>query len=256
MDAKTAKTRAGARKPIRTSAAAAEAVTAVPIATVRLDAAARQRPPATRISSGDEPHAGVPEPRHARALEELAARRAQYLAFARKRLRSNADAEDLLQQAMQRAVEKIESLRDPNRVDAWFYRLLRRTLVDHHVAWAKHQAELGLLAAEVDEGTHEERAMCGCSLGLLATLRPEYADIVTRIDLNDDDVESSAQKLGISTNNAYVRLSRAREALRRKLKETCGTESTEACQSCACEEMPSDPTAPREFRSTEHLEAL
>jgi hypothetical protein len=40
----------------------------------------------------------------------------------------------------------------------------------------------------------------------------------------------------VTTNNAMVRLHRARRALRSLLQEHCGTTSLRACLSCVCEE--------------------
>jgi hypothetical protein len=62
----------------------------------------------------------------------LADQRPAFLAFARKRVRSGADAEDLLQQALLKAAERLDTVRDGERLEAWFFRVLRNTIADHH----------------------------------------------------------------------------------------------------------------------------
>jgi RNA polymerase sigma-70 factor (ECF subfamily) len=69
---------------------------------------------------------------------------------------------------------------------------------------------------------------------LLETLRPEYADAVRRVDLDEISVQELAREAGITANNAAVRLHRARLALKRQLEKSCGTCVTHGCLDCAC----------------------
>jgi RNA polymerase sigma-70 factor (ECF subfamily) len=167
-------------------------------------------------------------------LVRLAAHRPAFLAFVQRRVRSVADAEDLLQQALLKASAKLDSLRDGERVEAWFYRVLRNTIADHRAAWARREASLALLAREASEAPPEEAAACACSLGVLARIPDDYAAIVRRIDLDEESLGDVAAALGITPNNAKVRLHRARKALRGALLSYCETDAVRACQSCAC----------------------
>jgi RNA polymerase sigma factor (sigma-70 family) len=166
----------------------------------------------------------------------LGERRAEFLGFVRKRVRSGADAEDLLQQALIRAAEKLDGLRSCDRAEAWFYRILRNTIADHHAAWATREAKLELLAREASAASPEDAADCACSLGLLEDIRPEYAAIVRRIDIEGEPLADAAARLGITVGNAKVRLHRARKVLREELLRRCGTDSSRACQDCSCDD--------------------
>lgn len=181
-------------------------------------------------------------PNSAQALAELlAARRAPFLAFVRRYARaSQADAEDLLQQAFLRASESVDTVRDPAQIEAWFYRILRNTVADSRAAASRQERKLqALFAQNVDaaglEANAPEESVCACSLALLDQVRPEYADIVRRVDLGEGSVQDAASALQISPGNAKVRLHRARAALREELASYCGTQSMRACQSCRCE---------------------
>lgn len=168
-------------------------------------------------------------------MAALMAAREELLAFARRRVRSGADAEDLLQQALMKATEHAAELREPEHVRAWFYRILRRTIADHHAKWALREAKLEMLAGDMEEATAEEVAVCGCSLGRLEALRPDYASIVRRVDLDEEPLAEVAEALGITVNAATVRLHRARKALRADLLDFCGTCSASQCASCSCD---------------------
>lgn len=165
----------------------------------------------------------------------LANEQRSLLRFLSLRLRSETDAEELLQQALLRAAEKIETLHDHERLEAWFYRLLRRTVADHFAHRATEAARIEALRVEAESGTDEQVATCACSLGLLGRLRPDYQEMLRRVDIDEEPIVSVAASLGITTNNATVRLHRARKGLRVKLLRYCNTSSAKSCLDCGCE---------------------
>jgi hypothetical protein len=61
---------------------------------------------------------------------------------------------------------------------------------------------------------------------LLPNLKAEYAEVLRRVDLEETPLPRVATDLAITTNNATVRLHRARQALRRQLERSCGTCAT------------------------------
>lgn len=147
-------------------------------------------------------------------------------------------AEEVVQQALLRALEKLHSLRQPERLPAWFRRIVKHSLMDE---LARRQKQLPLedwlARTEADEppAAEAESAACLCSLELLKQLKPAYAELLDQVDLQDQPLQEAAAALGITPNNAGVRLHRARQALRRKLSETCGTDSVAACRDCGCD---------------------
>jgi RNA polymerase sigma factor (sigma-70 family) len=64
-----------------------------------------------------------------------------------ERLGNRADAEDLLQVAMEKVVSRRGSLRRADKLVAWFYRLLRKLLVDWYRRQAVQRGMLSRLAA-------------------------------------------------------------------------------------------------------------
>jgi RNA polymerase sigma-70 factor, ECF subfamily len=169
-------------------------------------------------------------------INQLAGRRAQVVGRVRGRVGSEADAEDIFQQALIKASSRLDDLHDPAKINAWFDAIVRRLTLDHFAASARRAGRE--VTAEVLPEPAPEREpgdVCGCSMRLIESIRPEYAEIVRRVDLEDASVLEAADALGITANNASVRLHRARAALRLKLVETCGTTSSRACMDCGCE---------------------
>lgn len=166
------------------------------------------------------------------ALRAIEALRPRYVDFLRRRLGN--DAEDVYQQCILKALDHAAALRDVERVQAWFWRLVRNAAVDHHAARVACEARASALAATVDAASAEEAAVCACALGLLARLPPAYAEILRRVDVDDEPVTRVARALGITANNASVRLHRARQALREQLQGCCKVSSMRACFACTC----------------------
>jgi RNA polymerase sigma factor (sigma-70 family) len=160
---------------------------------------------------------------------QLLAQRHVFKAFLASRLGNEADAEDLLQNSLVKALERSGEVKDSEKAVAWFYRVLRNAALDHarsrnaavrrDTAWAEESRTLAN-DAEV------EREICGCFEKLLPTLKPAYADLLRRVELEGHAVAEAAAALGLTATHASVTLHRARAELRRKLTDFCGD--------CAC----------------------
>jgi DNA-directed RNA polymerase specialized sigma24 family protein len=111
---------------------------------------------------------------------------------------------------MTRAIDCAQDLNDSDRARSWFYRILRRAIVDHH----RMRREVPVAdAGESIAATEEERAStCPCAHHLLGEIRPAYAELLRRVDEGEDDPADVAASLGISSSYFYVRLHRARTA--------------------------------------------
>jgi RNA polymerase sigma-70 factor (ECF subfamily) len=159
-----------------------------------------------------------------------------FLSFLERRVGSRALAEELLQSAYVRTLEKGGELREGEGAVAWFYRLLRNALVDHYRRNAAEGRALEREAREASEAVEPEltQAICACIHDLLPALKPEYAELVRQVDLEGRSVPDVAREAGITPNNAGVRLHRARQALKRQLERSCGTCASHGCLDCSC----------------------
>jgi RNA polymerase sigma-70 factor (ECF subfamily) len=79
-----------------------------------------------------------------------------------------------------------------------------------------------------------KNSVCQCVNGLLPALKPEYAGLLERVDMHGDSVNAVAAEIGITLNNATVRLHRARRALKERLERCCGSCATQGCSDCTC----------------------
>jgi RNA polymerase sigma-70 factor (ECF subfamily) len=190
------------------------------------------------------------------ALEILVANHARFLAFLERRVGSREAAEEILQEAFVRGLSRGDAgrLRDDESAVAWFYRLLRNALVDRARRASAEQrglARLATLAAPPGErGTDGElvEVICACVDSLLETLEPAHRRALREVELGDASVRDFAAREGITPGHAAVRLYRARQALRRRVEQSCGTCATHGCYQCECRAEPHPAAASSERR--------
>jgi RNA polymerase sigma factor (sigma-70 family) len=181
-----------------------------------------------------------PDPETPEVLRVLVDNHARFLAFLERRVGSRDVAEDILQEAFVRSLDRVDSIRKSESAVAWFYRVLRNAITDHYRRQDTRGRALDRLTAETQAGEAAidkdvEAVVCECVLSLLDTLKPAYAAALHRVDLDGLTVRSYAEETGISATNAGVRLHRAREALRKQLARSCGTCLTHGCFDCQCQ---------------------
>jgi len=182
----------------------------------------------------------------AETIARLVDSHARFLAFLERRVGARETAEEILQEAYARALQRGDALRAGESAVAWFYRLLRNALVDHHRRRGAERRALESVATQpvAPEPLPDAELMqtvCGCVSALIETLKPEYAEIVRAIELDEQPLSDYAQRTGITSNNAAVRLHRAREALFKRLVQCCGTCATHGCLDCHCESTKGTP---------------
>jgi RNA polymerase sigma factor (sigma-70 family) len=169
-------------------------------------------------------------------MKDILEKRAQFLAFLTSRLKSEDLAEEILQAAYLKSLEKSADLQDGESVVAWFYRILRNAIVDHYRKAKVHKKALKATAkAEpaVDDA-QLQKTVCKCVSALVPTIKPEFAEVLWKVDLEGAPVQEVAVQFGMTANNASVRLHRARKALRDQVIQVCGSCADHGCVDCTC----------------------
>jgi RNA polymerase sigma factor (sigma-70 family) len=161
----------------------------------------------------------------------------EFLAFARGRLGDPDLAADVVQESLLKALKSAPESRDVENVRAWFYQILRRTIIDLHRRKQTEASAAEKLGLEFDlrPGSEDERTVCACLDRLVPTLKPEYATLIQRVDLAGESPESVSVELAITRNNLTVRLHRARQQLKERLESTCRMCATHGCLDCTCD---------------------
>jgi len=108
--------------------------------------------------------------------------------------------------------------------------------VDAYRQRGAKQAALEKLQTELEhDGPEAERTLCACLERLLPTLNPDYAELLRRVELQGELVSQVGRALGLTANNATVRLHRARVQLKERLEQTCRLCAKHGCLDCTCQ---------------------
>ncbi|MEO5989951.1 MAG: RNA polymerase sigma factor [Candidatus Eisenbacteria bacterium] len=185
------------------------------------------------------PSAPAVLPNTPEVVRVLVANHRRFLSFLERRVGSREVAEDLLQDAFVRGLPRVAQLREGQAATGWFYQVLRNAIIDHH---RRRGAEMRAMeraavlseteSPAADAELHDE--VCRCVAELLSTLKPEYAAVLREIEMNEGSIGDFARAAGITSNNATVRLHRARAAMRGQLLKSCGTCAEHGCLDCTC----------------------
>jgi RNA polymerase sigma factor (sigma-70 family) len=161
-----------------------------------------------------------------------------FLRYLERRVGDPALAEDILQDAFVKVMARPEQAPADEGVIPWFYRSLRNAAIDQfrrrgaadraHEAFARELDTQELPAGEM------EAEICACVTRLAATLKPEYSEALRAIEVDGKSVKGYAEEKGLSAGNAGVRVFRAREALKKRVTESCGTCAVHGCMNCTC----------------------
>jgi RNA polymerase sigma factor (sigma-70 family) len=161
-----------------------------------------------------------------------------FVAFARKRLGDHHLAEDVVQDSLVKALAADRHPETDEETTTWFYRILRRSIIDVYRKQGARSRALERFENELPEfpDEEEERELCKCFGRLMPLVPEQYRELLERVDLQGNDPGEVAAKMGVTRNNLTVRLHRARKHLRKALTQNCGACSVHGCVDCSCAE--------------------
>jgi RNA polymerase sigma-70 factor (ECF subfamily) len=154
-------------------------------------------------------------------------------AFISRRVRNQADVDDLVQRVLLQIVKGLASLRDAERLHAWVYRTARNVIVDYYrsptirreVA-SGDQEDLAAANAESQAISEDDeraalRELAACMTPMIRQLPPPYREAVTLADLEGVNQAAAAARAGVSISGMKSRIQRGRKQLKSVLEECC-----------------------------------
>src|SRR5450432_3268042 len=157
------------------------------------------------------------------ALEQLWSEFAIPLrAFLRGRVRSPADAEDLLQDVFLKVHQRIGDLRDAAKLEGWLYQIARNAVIDHY----RRQRPAEQLTDDFAAGSgavdiNDEIDLRPAIRRMLEALPVKYRDALILTEFRGQTQREAAAALGVSVTAVKSRVQRARALLRRMLDDCC-----------------------------------
>jgi RNA polymerase sigma-70 factor (ECF subfamily) len=170
--------------------------------------------------------------------EELAGHREAIRRYILGIVRDSTEAEDLTQEALLRAHDKLGTLQNPSKMLPWLYRIATNVSYDRfRQASFKHRplsldqkldgdAEANSVETVADAEPRldlamEQEEMGDCVQRYLAGLSDQYRAVILLHDTQGLTNPQIAEMLGVSLATVKIRLHRARKRLREALGDAC-----------------------------------
>jgi RNA polymerase sigma-70 factor (ECF subfamily) len=140
---------------------------------------------------------------------------------------AEAEADDVVQNALIRIQKGLPELRDEERFGPWVYRIARSAIVDHLRARSRPpdngrtEIDENLEAASPEEDDTLGRALVGCLAKFVAELPSPYREAITLTELEGLSQREAADMLGISLSGMKSRVQRGRQRLREMFERCC-----------------------------------
>jgi len=153
-----------------------------------------------------------------------------FVGFARQRVGDAHLAEDMVQESLVKALAADRKPAGEEDTIAWFYRILRRTIIDLCRRNDARSRALDRFERELPQAPTDDDER------LLPSVPEQYRELLQQIDLEGKAPAEVAAALGVTKNNLTVRLHHARKHLREMLSRNCRACSKHGCLDCTCGE--------------------
>jgi RNA polymerase sigma-70 factor (ECF subfamily) len=145
--------------------------------------------------------------------------------FILTRVNDPAIAEDIVQEVLIKVYERLNTLKDQEKILSWMYQITRNTIVDYYRQHRPTEDIAQTMAAK-ETNTEEdvEKELSQCILPMVNQLPADYREAIQMAEFNRLTQKEIAQKQGLSLSGAKSRVQRGRKLLKEKLLDCCRIE--------------------------------
>lgn len=145
--------------------------------------------------------------------------------YVRRRVASDADTDDVMQEVLLRMHRGLDKLEDEQRLTGWMYRIASNAIADHGRVKQRHPVSNAEPAPEVTEPEDESEAaqlmLTRSIANFVAALPSPYREAVTLVELDGLTHREAAEMVGISVSGMKSRVQRGRKQVREMLEACC-----------------------------------
>ena len=156
--------------------------------------------------------------------------------FIARRVPTEVEVDDILQDVFLRMHRRLDSLKDPRRVVSWVFQITRNVIADYYRAPTRRREVAAGLASDMEE-THPTPAppllpasaesadirkeLAGCLRPMIEQLSNPYREAVTLVELDGLTQQAAAKRMGLSLSGMKSRVQRGRRQLKHLIEECC-----------------------------------
>ncbi len=141
------------------------------------------------------------------------------------RVEDESTADDILQEVFVRIHKKINTLRNSDRVQSWFYQIARNAIIDHYRS-KRQFSELPetLPAPAASRGGEARRQIIDHLPAVIGDLPEPFRETLILSEVEGLSQKKVAERLGISYSTTKSRIQKGRELIRDLLLRYCTIE--------------------------------
>lgn len=134
-------------------------------------------------------------------------------------------AEDILQDVLLKALQKIGTLKDETKLSSWLYQITRNAIVDHYRGRVPTESFVDAEAlSEENDALYPERILAECLQPMIGLLPEKYRNAIYLSEIEGKRQGEIAESEGISLSGAKSRVQRGRGMLKEMLLDCCRIE--------------------------------
>ena len=181
----------------------------------------------------------VSEPRQGDTQQLWTAFGERLRAFIRRRVESDADTDDILQEVFLRIHRHADTVERHERLVSWLSQVTRNAIADYYRAPVRRRELLAGAPSDLEdaggrswdtdedgssESLEARRELAACLRPMIEQLPPRYRTAVMLVDLEGVLQKEAAARSGISLSGMKSRVQRGRQALEHLLHDCCRIE--------------------------------
>jgi RNA polymerase sigma-70 factor, ECF subfamily len=151
------------------------------------------------------------------------------LSFIRSRIKSNEDAEDILQNVFIKISANVDKLSEDEKLKSWIFTITRNAIIDYYRASAKNQKRNmnQPVVEDVIEPSDPDttKGLDQCVNSMINLLPEEYRNIIIESELQGVKQKDLAEKYGVAYPSMRSKVQRGRERLKQLFYNCCHIET-------------------------------
>jgi RNA polymerase sigma-70 factor (ECF subfamily) len=154
-------------------------------------------------------------------IDDLVAEIPSLRRYGRSLAGSRAAADDLVQDTLERAIQKFHLFEPGTKLRLWLFTIMRNIFLDHY----RKTKKVGMVSIDVSDFQAEHRPADQLAklvhrdlVAQMARLKPEYRELLVLVGLEGLSYEQAASMTGVPLGTVRSRLFRARNMLLKKLE--------------------------------------
>ena len=159
--------------------------------------------------------------RQRKLCQRLEAERGRLYRMAYAWSHNSAVAEDVVQEAMLKALNSVDQVKNIEVLDGWLFRILSNCFIDF-CRKQRNEVELNdtiLIAQDTPETVHRQNEMLAAVRSAIASLPFKHRQVLTLIDIENFSYAEVAEIIDVPLGTIMSRLNRARQSLKQILNE-------------------------------------